>query len=282
MFRGPRLAGRSGLQVRYCPECHFAHLENSELPQDYYENDKFYKEFSVPDWFLKESLEHKMGLWNSRYKFESDFLSKSYPLLDIGCGSGWFLAYWGYHGGLGYGIEPSDSARTWSRTRYQIYPNLETLKPRLITPMHLRLSLVLEHIKDPRSFLKNYLHLLGDKGRLIVCVPNEFNPLQNQLRDKYGDWFVQAPHLNYFSRASLRNLMLELGLRPVYEGASFPMELFALAGISYVGNDTLGRKCHLARLRLEKFWGPNIFKVYGLLYRKLGWGRESICVYEKA
>jgi len=59
------------------------------------------------------------------------------------------------------------------------------------------------------------------------------------------------------------------------------MELFILLGFDYRGNDELGRKCHLARLRLERRVGPRIFKLYGWLHRRLVWGREMIYLFRR-
>lgn len=277
------MAQRADLQVAYCSTCDHAHLVNPRIEADYYAKDRFYQEFSPNDWFIKEYLEHKRGYWNTRYAFETSFLQIYYNLLDVGCGTGYFLDYWRHcRGGLGTGIEPSDSARSWNSAQAYVYKNRAEAKARLDPPMHLRLSLVLEHVPEPEQFLASYLELLGSKARVIISVPNEFNPLQRCLRKRYGDWFVQAPHLNYFSKESLARMAQRLSLVPVYEGATFPMELFALAGFPYITNDKIGRRCHNFRLHLEKRLGPGIYKVYGLLYRKLGWGRDTLCVYRKA
>lgn len=70
-------------------------------------------------------------------------------------------------------------------------------------------------------------------------------------------------------------------MKVIHESATFPMELFILAGMDYRKNDELGKKLHAARLRFEQTFGKNAFRLYNYLYKKHGWGRELIFVGSK-
>ncbi len=115
---------------------------------------------------------------------------------------------------------------------------------------------------------------------IIATVPNEWNPLQNRIvgRDGVGCWFIDKTHINYFDKRGLGVVLREAGFEPLWWGASHPMELWQLAGFKYIGDDQKGQKVHLTRLRLEKLFGRVAFGLYKILFDRLGWGREIICV----
>lgn len=284
---GKILAENEGVRAIQCAECGWAHLdplpEQWKLDAYYAEEDKFWGEYAIPDWFRKEEWEHKNGYWNAQYAWESRFFDRDLRLVDVGCGAGWFLAYWKEHHGLGIGVEPSCMAVKCSPVSSLIVQRHEKALTLLGKgPVNVRLSLVLEHVRDPLEFLEPYAKLVHEGARLVVCVPNEWNPLQKGMRGKYGDWFVNPVHLNYWNGEMLDEMMGKLGLVNVYRGATFPMELWDKLGYEYVGNDLIGRLCHQRRLKLERFWGPRIFGLYGWLHRHLGWGRELLYVYKAA
>lgn len=101
--------------------------------------------------------------------------TRKLPLLDVGCGGGLFLRMMLERGFRGAGLDVShDAARmAW---RQQAAPALcGTLDHAplragaftCITMFH-----VLEHLRDPRVFLRAAHRLLASGGRLVVQVPN--------------------------------------------------------------------------------------------------------------
>ena len=273
-------------KVLQCVPCGFAHLDPLPDPKTvdrYYSGDYFYagdSPHSPPDWLEKERREYNAGLWDAYYSYLANQLDPSKPVIDIGCGSGLFLDYLYKHGWSQwqlYGVEPSATARRYSPIGHRLYDllNSETLKGNVV------LSLVLEHIPDPARFLEEEVlpHL---DGRLVVVVPSEFNLLQRLVGLRYPDkkyWFVSQVHCNYFTKTSLKSLLERVGLRVTYSGATFPTEIWPLIGRNHIGDEEMGRRNHLWRLKLEKRW-PGVFRVYGWLGR-LGVGREIVMVGEK-
>lgn len=284
MCWGRTLAVRDELRVIDCVVCKHAHLD--PIPEEskieaYYKDDRFYTEHSPPEWFAKERKEFKAGLWNAAYDYQLSLLS-GYPVLDVGCGIGGFLARTYELGTFGIGIEPSKIALGNMLHRNNVvFRDID--KANMIfeidkITMDVRMALVLEHIPEPVRFLESYAKYLKEKGRMMIIVPNEFSPLQKKVR---GDWFVSKVHINYFNPTGLRNVMQEAGMKVIHESATFPMELFILAGMDYRKNDELGKKLHAARLRFERTFGKNAFRLYNHLYKKYGWGRELIFVGSK-
>jgi len=313
---GEIVARNGDLQVIDCTRCGFAHLY--PIPPDkettsYYEEGRFYREHSPSDWLAKEKREYDAGLWDSAFSWYASHLAiqsvistdwASFPpVVDVGCGQGLFLQYYRQHQSVIYGVEPDPSCRDLIPTAIKCYPGVHgiasDIRPVTDHPhTSVRMALTLEHIANPLAFTYAAMLLRGRAGALQIVVPNEFNPLQQRVRKRVGDWFVQEPHINYWSKASIAsfveriansfvwinmNTLANRSVKPmIYTGGTFPMELFYLAGLKYIGNDAIGRKCHIMRLEFEKRAGINAWKLYRLLYNKLGWGRESIITVRPA
>lgn len=279
MCWGRTVAQRNGLRVIDCNVCKHAHLDpipDESKMRAYYDNDRFYAEHSPPGWLLKEAREFNAGYWNAGYDYQIDLLP-SYPILDVGSGIGAFLKRAYETGRFGIGIEPSASARKvlGCTNLFKDIDGAELMFRISEIPMNVRMALVLEHIPEPVEFVQQYIKYLHRLGRMMIIVPNEFSPLQKRVG---GNWFVSDVHINYFNPSGLRNVMQEAGLKVVHESATFPMELFLLAGLDYRKNGEIGKKVHMARLRFEKSFGKNAFRLYNYLYKKYGWGRELIFV----
>ena len=125
-------------------------------------------------------------------------------LLDVGCGDGGFLAHMASGGVEVEGFEPSAAGA--ARARHQVglvYDDLDAVTGTfdVITAWQ-----VLEHVVEPRPFLRRLRNLLAPGGVVVLSVPH-IESLEGQLG---GDaWFhLDVPrHLHHFSRASLRQLV---------------------------------------------------------------------------
>jgi len=291
---GVIVAENNSMYVINCEVCGYVHispLPGKEEVDAYYEQDEFYRTHGSKWWLANEWIENVNNLWDSSYKYQSRLLRRygAQSLVDVGCGTGWFIEYYSrMYYALAAGIEPSEIARDWSSVMVEdmIYPSYEGLVAdgwSKGSRSSLRMALVLEHILDPRAMLADAIDkYVGKDGVVMLVVPNEFNPLQRRLVQKIGyDWYVQKPHINYFSKDSLRELVKSVGLRVVHQSGTFPMELYRLLGWHYVGNDAIGQRCHRNRLHFERKAGIIAWKTYELLYKLLGWGRESILVAKR-
>jgi len=280
---GEVVAVNGDLTVINCAACGYAHLYPRPDMDGYYESDRFYSEHSPYGWLMKEVEEYRAGLWDSAYEYQMSLLAKDLWLVDVGTGTGTFVDYCCRHNHpFVYGIEPSESARIVSPTKPgYILPDLGRFEKRARTfnrgDMNVRMSLVLEHIYDPVQFIQEYKPLMGETGKLMVVVPNEFNPLQRKVG---GNWFVSGVHINYFTPQSLQEMLESVGLRVLYQGATFPTELFILAGLDHRNNPELGKKLHWMRLVFERRVGPRVFDWYKMLFDRWGWGREVVMVAE--
>ncbi|MDP2924023.1 MAG: methyltransferase domain-containing protein [Candidatus Omnitrophota bacterium] len=119
-------------------------------------------------------------------------------ILDIGCGTGYFLKMAKEAGWNAFGIETSDFAVNYARNKlglniYKGYITESDLPKNyfdVITINH-----VLEHVVDPISFLKSAYELLKEDGLLVVAVPN----IESGSARKMGEeWPALIPHIHLY------------------------------------------------------------------------------------
>jgi SAM-dependent methyltransferase len=259
--RGEILNQVKGFDVIECESCGFKHIV--PIP-DTDELDKVYREeyYSQEKPFYLERYREDLEWWNLVYDerydtFESLMHGKQRRILDIGSGPGFFLLRGKERGWDTLGIEPSVKAVEHSRgLGLNIVEDFLDAKTASALGKFdvVHMSEVLEHIPNPKGMLQLAYDLLNPEGLVCVVVPNDYNPIQKMLASScgYNPWWVVPPHhINYFDFTSLSRLLREVGFKPVYQEATFPIDLFLLMGDNYVGNDELGRNCHAKRKQLE-------------------------------
>jgi SAM-dependent methyltransferase len=133
-------------------------------------------------------------------------------LLDVGCGSGGFLARMAVLGWRAEGVDPDPAAVASARqagvdvTR----GTLANLDPGEQAFDAITLSHVIEHLRDPAEDLRRANLLLRPGGLLWIATPN----LEGLGRRRFGrDWRGLEPprHLVMFTRASLERLVRSAG-----------------------------------------------------------------------
>lgn len=278
-----------------CVKCGFCHLdpipELKDLQKMYTHH--FYQ--SMKPKYIKKD-ESELPYWNitfddKLYLIESKIRKKKKRILDIGCGPGFFLKRAKERGWDVLGIEPSTTAASYAKSHgipivESLFEQYQSHTPDKFDAIHSKF--LLEHVIDPFSICKSCYSLLNKGGIICFEVPNDFNVLQNiviKTMKKPHYWVGSPEHINYFSLKSLTNLLKKAGFKTFYAESTFPLELFLLFGLDYVGNDRVGRKIHRMRMRLE----TNIHSSgYNKLKRELynyfaqkGLGRELIVYAQK-
>jgi len=152
-----------------------------------------------------------------RIKFISKFLKKDSKILEIGSGYGFFLEGMQKHGYEIEGIEVSKERLEYAKKKklkifdINLLDDSSTIlkKYDLIVSFH-----VLEHIVDPKKFLKEIRTMLKSKGKIIFEVPNS-NDYQLKLNSKYNEWYWQRAHINYYHPKTLSKLLKNSGFKNI-------------------------------------------------------------------
>lgn len=193
---------------------------------DIHANNEYYKKYYPENYYCDEYrnalLNRTLALLKKISFFKKEKLILKYKpkgnrILEIGCAKGDFLhslpAYFEK-----YGIEINEIAYQYVKNHYSDitvyntevdsrYFSTGDIKFDIIVMWH-----VLEHVANPRAFIKALSNLIAEDGVIIFDVPNR-NSLGFNLTKEA--WFhLDAPrHLFYFNFESLKGLLGEYNLR---------------------------------------------------------------------
>lgn len=136
-------------------------------------------------------------------------------VLDVGCGTGEFLALLKSQGYLVRGVEPSDKARKQAIANHAlaIVPVLDAV-PHLERFQVVTLWHVLEHLPDPHETLKKLFVFVSDGGLLILAVPDRASWDAWYYGSDWAAWDVPR-HLSHFCQFNIHALLREHGFEIV-------------------------------------------------------------------
>lgn len=152
--------------------------------------------------------------WRARTEFIVETLRRLQPgkrrerILDVGCGDGLFFPRLREFGEV-EGIEPcSDLVRATNPDRDHIHvcPFDDTFQPGTDYSLILMLD-VLEHVKDPLSFLRRVRELLTSDGTVLITVPAFMMLWTNHDAINH--------HFTRYTRTGLSKVSSDAGLRIV-------------------------------------------------------------------
>jgi SAM-dependent methyltransferase len=163
-------------------------------------------------------------------------------LLDVGCGSGAFVAQMAELGWRTQGIDPDPAAVASAReagldvTRGTLADVDSDERAGLFDAI--TLSHVIEHLHDPGGDLRRINRLLRPGGLLWIATPN----LEALGLRRFGrDWLGLDPprHLVLFTRASLERLLRAARLEPLPPPAASPHALQMFSQSTAIGQGRL-------------------------------------------
>ncbi|MFS0575527.1 class I SAM-dependent methyltransferase [Sporosarcina sp. 179-K 3D1 HS] len=236
-----------------CKTCGFKHLYPfpSEEDLNKFYREKYYSEIKPQDYkeLSVEEVEEKTDnvMLNQSYskiyeKVEKSIDCKSdteLTMIDVGCGNDLLSLYFQRKGWKSIAIEPSKEASNYLKQfglqvidkpvdNIKEFPK-ENLK-------FINIQFVLEHLANPRGFLKKAYKALEPGGILRVCVPNDFSEGQLAYKEYFNEdyhWVTYPDHINYFTFESLELLLKEHGFKEVYKISNFPLEFLLQSGLNY-------------------------------------------------
>jgi SAM-dependent methyltransferase len=163
-------------------------------------------------------------------------------LLDVGCGSGAFIAQMAALGWQAQGIDPDPAAVARAREAGLTVTQgtLADLDPDEHAGLFdaVTLSHVIEHLYDPAGDLRRIKLLLRPGGLLWIATPN----LEALGHRRFGyDWVNLDPprHLVLFTRASLERLLHDTGFEPQTPPPAAPYALQMFSQSTAIGQGRL-------------------------------------------
>ena len=130
-------------------------------------------------------------------------------MLDIGCGSGWFIHEMQSRGWEAHGVEINNVAAQMGRSTWGLNIFSGTLKEARFPAEYfdyIRSNHSFEHISDPNETLHEIRRILRPEGKLLIGVPNVASWNARLFRQYW--WYLGAPvHPFNYSVETLSTLL---------------------------------------------------------------------------
>jgi len=225
--------------------------------------------------------------YRDRYLQMLDFLPSKYScheapirILEVGCGTGRALSHFKAYGAEVVGVEPGDWAVENTRLADDEIIHDSFLEADIKGTFDIvYFEQVLSHMPDHVKALQKARELLCVGGIVAVEEPNEYNPLQMIIAKDKGIYWTTDDHCNYFSLGSIEDTLREFDV--VYRSCTYPMELFYLQGIPYIGDEALGRRVHQMRYNVLSKLSYAQRRELKEGFARMGWGRDLFVIGKK-
>lgn len=188
-------------------------------------------------------------------RFLDSFPDRPGHLLDVGCGSGFFLKMAQERGWHVVGVDPDAQAVAYAKAHHQVNAVCSDIRDLSFPEGSFDLVTlwnVLDHTPDPVDVLTRVHRLLKEKGYLFIRTPNAawqytsfrvakfLRPLGwEKLFDRHP-YSLFIFHLTNFSRTTLRLLLDHSGFIPLYIRNSPPIPGDPYLGLGPTGEQLVG------------------------------------------
>lgn len=200
--------------ITFCDSCGHRWLVTSEA-----ERDAAVRAMYTPNYV---GYRHDPKFVDTVTRATAEEIAKRVPpparVLDVGCGAGAFMAV---AKSLGYqveGIDISEASAQMCRSQ-----GLEARAGDFLTEEYsekfdlITMWDVVEHLRDPASFLERARSLLSERGYVVAIIPG-FGALSVGLSNRWpraaGTLLGAPSHIQFFTRDSLATLLSRTGLQP--------------------------------------------------------------------
>jgi SAM-dependent methyltransferase len=154
-------------------------------------------------------------------------------LLDVGCGSGWYLQQMAELGwnAVGYESNPDHAAHVANQISLPVLSGEDALASREGQFDLITLNFVFEHLTEPHRMLDLVVRALKPGGQLYLSVPNIESREAGLFKDR---WFHLDPprHLTFFTKQMLRDMFAARGLVDI-EVKDLPIPTGLAGSVSY-------------------------------------------------
>jgi 2-polyprenyl-3-methyl-5-hydroxy-6-metoxy-1,4-benzoquinol methylase len=227
-----------------CAGCDFTFTQNIpdlENIGPYYESEKYVSHSDTQKGlFFKVYHTVRSYMLGQKRKMVTNAAPKG-KLLDIGCGTGYFLNEMNNHGWDCQGIEQDEKARKYGAEKFNLTVNkpahlnsLPDSSYNSITMWH-----VLEHVHDLNGYLTKIKAALKPNGSLVVAVPNYDSHDAKRYGKHWAAWDLPI-HLWHFTPATMSKLMEKHQLK-IVKHHRLPFDSFYVSLLSekYKGGNAI-------------------------------------------
>jgi len=151
-----------------------------------------------------------------KLKLTGTSIFRNKVVADIGCGGGSFLDFVSGVSSDVVAIEPSVEYQKTLRTKYHTYPYASDAindwkgKVDVVTNFD-----VIEHVPDPRAFIKDCYDLLSIGGQLIIGTPTDYPILRQMLGDTFNKFVFSIHHPWVLSENIMKKMAESAGFKKV-------------------------------------------------------------------
>ncbi len=257
--------GTSGQHFWKCDACQIIYLfpplsEEEELSFYKKEFEKYMEKRTGgdKDWSTPEKhFISNQGEVERRMPFLESYVRKGQKILEIGCSSGFVLSALKDKGVDVYGLDPSEGFIEYVRSKgIHVYQTLEELTENHKLAFDVIIHYyVLEHIGKPVEFIRKYMGLLKNTGKMIFEVPCATDPLVELYKvPAFDKFYWSVAHHWYFNKESLSEVLKKTG----YSFQLFPEQRYDISNhMTWMQEGKpggLGRYSHIFGSELDKLY----------------------------
>jgi SAM-dependent methyltransferase len=200
--------------VLACGDCGYAAIHpqppDEALAEIYGAHYELLKETDHRDELKRATAEHYLKLIDA-YRGGT----QRGTLLEVGCGTGEFLAAASQAGYEVAGVEISATACEQARRKLTSSSQIVTGDLSAAEGQYdvVALNDVIEHVRDPRATLARIRHLLNPGGTVFLATPNLDSWSARLLRTRWMEFKLE--HLHYFTPKTLSLLLSQCGFQEI-------------------------------------------------------------------
>ena len=216
----------NGYTIYTCLNCHLSKVyptpDTADIYRDFSDNMAQGNSKSYISYFKSQPEHFKYFIFNHRIKpiqryAPELFQRKSSCVVDVGCGSGTFLAYMkrlGFSNLWGSDFNSQNVKEVKDAFGIEVLAGDISVLDQIPPADLMVLYDVLEHVPDPIDYLRTMIKHLNDGGVVQIRVPNYGSFWASVLKTRWL-WTIPPFHLNYFTVPVLKAMMQNAGYADV-------------------------------------------------------------------